>query len=86
MHVARCPRAKRGDNVNGPKVERYIETTPNQDPVEATVPGLRNAILRLRQAFPSLSTEAIRVVLGLPGTDPFRITPAIDESQHEVDK
>jgi hypothetical protein len=67
-------------------VERYTETTPTQDSVEATVPGLQDAVLRLRQAFPSLSKNAIRAALGLPETGPSSISPKIDGPRHKVDK
>jgi len=67
-------------------VARYTETTPTQDSVEAIVPGLQDAVLRLRQAFPSLSENAIRAALGLPGTGPSSKSPKIDGSRHKVDK
>jgi hypothetical protein len=67
-------------------VERYQENAPAEDSVEATVPGLRDAVLRLREAFPSLSTNAIKAALGLPETGPSRAHEKIDESQHMEDE
>jgi hypothetical protein len=67
-------------------VERYKENAPPEDSVEATVPGLRDAVLRLRDAFPSLSKNAIEAALGLPETGPSRAHKTIDESQNMEDE
>ena len=47
-----------------PKPEQRDFTLPSS--VERSVPGIHEAIEQLRQAFPSLSDEAIANILGLP--------------------
>lgn len=53
-------------------VECHKENASPKDSVEATVPGLMGVVLRLREAFPSLSKDAIEAALGLPETGSSR--------------